>query len=245
MDKIPEKLPLDRLLAGLNYGTRREVRGLIEAGRVTVGGAEVGEVRRSVTRADVIAVDGEALDPWPGTVLLMHKPAGTVCSHKETGRRVYDLLPIRWRDRDPPFSTVGRLDADTTGALLLTDDGVLLHRLTSPKHGIDKVYRVELEEDLTADAVAQLERGGLMLQNDDKPLLPARVAVLGPRLISLTLQEGRYHQVKRMIAAVDGIVTRLHRLSIGPIDAEALEPGSWIVLEGERRAALMQAVGLG
>lgn len=237
---MTQKLPLDRLLAGLNYGTRREARMLIEAGAVTVDGKAATQARQPVTPAMDIRVDGEPLDPWPGVVLLMHKPAGTVCSHKDNGRRVYDLLPIRWRDRDPPLSTVGRLDLDTTGALLLTDDGTLLHRLTSPRHGTDKLYHATLEEPLDEAALDTMRAGGLLLANDDKPLLPARIERMdAPNRIALTLQEGRYHQVKRMIAAVGGIVTALHRFSIAGIDAEDLQPGSYRVLSPEEVAALI------
>ncbi|ODT06916.1 MAG: 16S rRNA pseudouridine(516) synthase, partial [Kaistia sp. SCN 65-12] len=153
--------------------------------------------------------------PPPGLALMIHKPLGVTCSHKETGALIYSLLPERWRRRDPVISTVGRLDKETSGLLLMTDDGALLHRIISPRHHVPKRYQV----------------GGLMLEGEDKPLLPAEMDVVGPKQATLTLHEGRYHQVRRMFAAVGNHVTALHRDRIGLLDLPAdLEPGAYRLL---------------
>jgi 16S rRNA pseudouridine516 synthase len=144
---------------------------------------------------------------------------------------VYDLLPERFRDRDPVLSSVGRLDRDTSGLLLLTDDGQLLHRIVSPKARLDKVYVAELAQDLRGDEAAQFASGTLLLESDDKPLLPAELEVLGPRQVRLALHEGRYHQVRRMFAAVGNHVQALQRVRIGGLDLGQLQPGQWRQLQ--------------
>src|ERR1700761_9406214 len=143
---------LDRLLANLGYGSRREVQGLVDAGQVVLDGAALRDASaRLPVTADLPArmtVRGAAIDPPPPLTLIMHKPLGVVCSHKEPGRSVYELLPARWRMRNPALSTVGRLDADTSGLLLLTDDGAFLHRVISPKAHVSKRYAVTLDRPL-------------------------------------------------------------------------------------------------
>jgi 16S rRNA pseudouridine516 synthase len=148
----PKKIPtmrLDRLLANLGYGSRREVQALVAAGRVAIDGVAAGRADRHVALTadlpDHVAVDGAPLDSPPPLTLVMHKPLGVVCSHREPGRSIYELLPPRWARRDPPLSTVGRLDKDTSGLLLLTDDGALLHRIISPKAAIAKRYHAVSE----------------------------------------------------------------------------------------------------
>ena len=178
-----------------------------------------------------MSVDGEALDPLPGLTLLLHKPVGVTCSHKEAGKLVYDLLPPRWRRREPALSTIGRLDKDTSGLLLVTDDGTLLHKVISPKHHVAKRYRVTLARPLHGDEPELFAAGMLMLEGEDKPLLPAQLEVNSPMQATLTITEGRYHQVRRMFAAVGNHVTALHRDRVGALELPAdLEPGFFRIL---------------
>ena len=138
-----------------------------------------------------------------------------VCSHKEDGALIYDLLPARWRRRNPALSSVGRLDKDSSGLLLLTDDGQLLHRLISPKQKVGKTYLVTLDRPLEASTAGIFASGTLMLDNENKPLLPASLTALDTHRAQITIYEGRYHQVRRMFAAVGNHVTGLHRSQFG------------------------------
>jgi 16S rRNA pseudouridine516 synthase len=242
---------LRQYLQSLGYGTRRDVEALIAEGRVTDAAGEALYVDDEVGEGApargghrlahaALRVDGEALDPAPGLLVAMHKPVGVTCSTKDPGRVVYDLLPPRWRARDPIVSPVGRLDKDTSGLLLFTDDGQRLHRLTSPKHHQPKVYRATLAEDLRGTEAERFASGTLMLEGEHKPLLPAKLEVLGPREARLTLHEGRYHQVRRMFAATGNAVTALHREAIGglSLDALGLAVGEWRMLGDSERAPL-------
>jgi pseudouridine synthase len=240
MSKAPT-LRLDRLLANMGYGSRREVQQLVEAGAVMLDGAVIEEPdqRIAVTRdlPERMQVDGEPLDPPPGLVLMLNKPLGVTCSHKEAGPLVYGLLPPRWRHRDPALSTVGRLDKDTSGLLLMTDDGTLLHRIISPRSHVSKRYRVTLDRPLRGDEAEIFSSGTLMLDNEDKPLLPAVLEVLSPMEALVTITEGRYHQVRRMFAAVSNHVVTLHRDRVGGLALpEDLAPGEYRLL-GEAEIA--------
>ena len=233
---------LDKLVANLGYGSRRDVQGLVRAGRIRLGEALATEADRKLTAAEAadLLIDGAPIDPLPGVVLLMNKPLGLTCSTKEAGPLVYDLLPERWRRREPPLSTVGRLDKDTSGLLLLTDDGALLHRIISPKTHLPKRYRATLARPLRGDEAEAFAAGTLMLDGETKPLLPARLEVLGPTEAHLTILEGRYHQVRRMFAAVSNHVVALRREAIGELGlADDLGEGEFRVLsEAEISAAL-------
>ena len=231
----PVSMRLDRLLANMGYGSRKEIQALVKAGKVVLdGGAlKVADARLPVT-ADLsrrMSVNGKPLDPPPPMALMLHKPLGVTCSHKETGKLVYDLLPQRWRAREPLISTVGRLDKDTSGLLLLTDDGDLLHRIISPKHHVAKRYEATLDRPLKGDEAGIFAAGTLMLEGERDPLAPATLEVLEISRVRLTITEGRYHQVRRMFAAVGNHVTGLHRDRIGGlILPDALQPGSWRLL---------------
>ncbi len=221
---------LDRLLANMGYGSRREVQHLVKLGRVILDGAPVTSADMKVVASqdlsDRMRINGARLDPPPGIALIMHKPLGVTCSHKDTGTLVYSLLPSRWRMREPAISTVGRLDKETSGLLLLTDDGDLLHRIISPRKHVAKRYRVTLARPLSGDEGARFASGKLMLEDDDKPVAPAVLEPLGPCEAYLTVTEGRYHQVRRMFAAVGNHVEALHRDRIGGLDLpDDLEPG--------------------
>ena len=231
------KVKLLRYLANLGYGSRREVLGLLGEERVTDAAGELlyGD---DVRPHEDIRIDGEALDPAPGLLLMLNKPASVTCSTKDQGKLVYDLLPKRFRLRSPVVSPVGRLDRDTSGLLLFTDDGQLLHKIISPKSKLPKVYIAELANDLRGDEVATFASGTLMLESDTTPLLPAELDVLGTRRARLTLHEGRYHQVRRMFAAVGNHVESLHRERVGGLTLGDLPEGEWRLLGDVDRVKL-------
>lgn len=230
-------MKLLRYLANLGYGSRREVLGLLGEGRVTDAAGErlYGD---DVRMHDDIRIDGEALDPAPRLLLMLHKPIGVTCSTKDPGRLVYDLLPRRFRQRHPLVSPVGRLDRDSSGLLLFTDDGALLHRIIAPKSKLPKRYRAALARDLRGDEAAVFASGTLLLDSETTPLLPARLQVLGPREARLLLHEGRYHQVRRMFAAVGNHVLSLHREAIGGLELDDLPEGQWRLLDASDRERL-------
>ncbi len=208
---------LAKYLANLGYGSRKEMEAAIRAGRVT--GTDEG-----------LQFEGEPLDPPPGMVLMMNKPAGFTCSRADQGRLVYELLPPRFLRRSPALSSVGRLDAETTGLLLFTDDGKLLHSLISPKSDTEKTYEATLARPLEGHEAELFASGTLILRGEDKPLLPARMEVTGERTARLTLTEGRYHQVRRMFAAAGNHVETLHRSCFGPLELGDLPEGDWRLL---------------
>lgn len=176
-------------------------------------------------------IDGQALDPLAGMVILLNKPVGVTCSHNDSGPLVYELLPDRWRQRDPVLSTVGRLDRQTSGLLLLTDDGDLLHRIISPRRRIKKIYRVNLARPLTGSEDAIFASGDLMLRGETKPLAPADLTVVSETEVLLSVTEGRYHQVRRMFAAIGNHVEHLKRERLGGLSLPAdLAPGQWTQL---------------
>ncbi|MEO5511870.1 MAG: 16S rRNA pseudouridine(516) synthase [Longimicrobiales bacterium] len=185
-----------------------------------------------------ILVDGEPLDAAPGVVVMLHKPVGYVCSTTDLNPLVYDLLPPRFRDRIPIIAPIGRLDRDTSGLLLLTDDGQINHRLTSPKSQFPKVYEATLAQDLRGVEAAVFAAGDLMLEGETRPLLPAILEVLDARHARVTLMEGRYHQVRRMFAAFGNHVESLHRAAVGPLSLDTLESGDWRVLSAVETSGL-------
>jgi 16S rRNA pseudouridine516 synthase len=207
---------------------------MFREGRITDAGGDVLYADDQVEH-DAIRVDDEPLDPPPGLLLMLHKPIGYTCATKDPGRIVYDLLPPRFRLRSPLLSTVGRLDRDTSGLLLMTDDGALLHRIVSPKSHLSKRYDATLANDLRGDEATLFASGTLMLESEDTPLAPAVLDVRDARHASVVLTEGRYHQVRRMFAAVGNHVQALHRSAIGGLSLGDLPPGEWRILgEGDR-----------
>ena len=218
---------LDQLLANLGYCSRREARAWILDGRVTVRGAVADDFGAKADPADV-RIDGEPPDHPDGLLLLLHKPTGLVCSHDEReGPNVYRLLPARWRERNPPVTSIGRLDKDTSGLLLLTDQSELVHRLTSPRHKVPKVYRATLDADPPDGLVALFASGTLRLKDEKEPCAPAELKLIAAREAELTLTEGRYHQVRRMFASQGCEVLTLHRARFGPLDLGDLPAGQW------------------
>ena len=246
MTAPPAKAPmarLDRLLANLGYGSRREVTALVAGGRVVLDGATLKDAGAKIpVAADLprrLTIAGQPVDPPAPLTLLMHKPLGVVCSHREAGRSVYELLPARWRARIPALSSIGRLDKETSGLLLITDDGPFLHRVISPRSNIAKRYQATLDRSLEGHEAELFAAGTLVLEGEKDPLAPAILEPTGPRTANLTITEGRYHQVRRMFAAVGNHVTALHRDRIGGLSLPAdLEPGAWRVLSTDEQAAI-------
>ncbi len=222
---------LNAYLARAGVASRRGADELIKAGRVTVNG-EPGQLNTFVQSRDRVRVDGELVALQRLAYILLNKPAGVVTTARDPqGRRtVLDLVPP-----EPRVVPVGRLDADTTGALLLTNDGPLSHRLAHPRYGVEKVYVADVQGEPT-DAALQRLRDGIEL--DDGPTAPARVRRLGPNRIELALHAGRNRQVRRMLAAVGQPVTRLHRTTYAGLTLEGLEPGQWRKLEPSEVDAL-------
>ena len=228
---------LNAFLARAGVASRRRADELIRDGRVRVNG-EPGQLNTVVGGRDVVEVDGERVERQPLAYVLLHKPAGVVTTARDPqGRRtVVELVPS-----EPRVVPVGRLDADTTGALLLTNDGELAHRLAHPRYGVPKVYEVDVEGSPARDALARL-RGGIELE--DGITAPAGVRRLGPGRLELTLHEGRTHQVKRMCEAVGHRVRKLHRPRYAGLRIDGLEPGQSRELKSEEVAALKTQVGL-
>ena len=247
MSKAPQaKAPmarLDRLLANLGYGSRREVTDLVARRQIVLDGVVVRDAgARIAITGDLPArmtVAGQPLDPPAPLTLLMHKPLGVVCSHREAGRSVYELLPARWRARIPALSTIGRLDKETSGLLLITDDGPFLHRVISPRSQVAKRYVATLDRPLKGGEAQAFAAGTLMLEGESEPLAPAVLEPTGPTEALLTITEGRYHQVRRMFAAVGNHVNELHRDRIGGLVLPAtLEPGAWRILSPDEQASI-------
>jgi 16S rRNA pseudouridine516 synthase len=225
---------LDQLLANLGYCSRSEARDWIDSGAITVRGETAEGPAQKAHAADVL-VDGEPLDHPDGLLLLLHKPLGLVCSHElREGPNVYSLLPARWQRRNPVITSIGRLDKDTSGLILLTDQSQLVHRLTSPKHKVPKRYRATLASDLSSTRAAEMAAlfasGTLMLPEEKTPCASAELTLIARREAELTLTEGRYHQVRRMFASQGHEVIALHRTHFGTLDLGALTPGQWRVL---------------
>ena len=236
---------LDRLLANLGYGSRTEVQRLVRSGAILLNGAPMDDASTRIPLAPDLSsrltVDGEPLDPLPGMILMLHKPLGATCSHKEAGRLVYDFLPPRWRRRDPVISAVGRLDKETSGLLLLTDDGALLHQIISPKRHVAKHYVATLARPLRGDEPAVFAAGALILEGETKPLIPAVMETLSPVSARVIITEGRYHQVRRMFAAVGNHVEALHRDRIGGLSLPAdLGPGEYRQMTSTDVAAIFE-----
>jgi len=234
---------LDKLLSNLGYCSRKEVGRMVKSGALTrADGTSFKKASDKVVAEDV-RLDGEPLDPTE-LLIMMHKPAGYTCSHRDRPPLIFDLLPERFAVRDPKLSCVGRLDKDTTGLILMTDNGQLLHRLISPNWKVEKFYQVDTVLDVTEAQVERLAAGGWCLPDDDKPLAPARCRKTGERSLELVLTEGRYHQVKRMLEAVGNPLTRLHRSQFAEWEVGDLAPGEWRHFTEAEREALVESCSL-
>jgi 23S rRNA pseudouridine2605 synthase len=229
---------LNAFLARAGVASRRRADELIKAGRVTVNG-EPGQLNTVVGKRDRVQVDGKEVARQRLAYVLLHKPADVVTTARDPQGRptVVELVPP-----EPRVVPVGRLDADTTGALLLTNDGQLAHRLAHPRYGVEKTYEAEVEGDPAEDALQRLRDG---LDLEDGRTAPARARRLGPGRVELVLHEGRKHQVKRMLAAVGHPVLRLHRVAYAGLTLEGLDPGQWRELETPEVEHLRHAVNTG
>ncbi|MBS1302746.1 pseudouridine synthase [Loktanella sp. SALINAS62] len=237
---------IDKLLSSMGYGSRNEIAQMARRGGIRLDAANIRDVTKRIpVTSDLpvrMKIHGEALDPLPGMVILMNKPLDMTCSHKEDGPLVYDVLPERWKRRDPAVSSIGRLDKLTTGLLLLTDDGGLLHRIISPKRHVAKIYRVKLARPLNGSEGGLFSSGQLMLKGEDKPLLPAELEVVSETEALLRITEGRYHQVRRMFAATGNHIEKLHRESMGGLSLpDGIAPGQWKLLSEEEIALIFHA----
>jgi 16S rRNA pseudouridine516 synthase len=178
--------------------------------------------------ATAVRVDGAPVEFPKGLLVMLNKPAGVVCSRDaREGRTVFDLLPPQWSRRQPPVTTVGRLDRETTGLILITDVGELVHRWTSPRRHVEKVYEVVVDQPLRSELVERFASGRLWLEGESRPCLPARLELTGEREARVVLTEGKYHQVRRMFAAEGFCVVRLHRSRFGEFELGDLAEGSW------------------
>jgi 23S rRNA pseudouridine2605 synthase len=224
---------LNAYLARTGVASRRGADELIKRGRVRVNGVR-GELNTFVEEGDVVDLDGLLLVPQRLAYVLLDKPAGVVTTASDPHGRPTVVGLVDHESRVVP---VGRLDADTTGALLLTNDGELAHRLAHPRYEVEKVYEAEVEGEPSDEALAALEQG---VELDDGPTAPARARRLGPSRVELSIHEGRKHQVKRMLEAVGHPVRRLHRSRYAGLTTEGLEPGEWRELGDEEVDALRE-----
>ena len=220
---------IDAHLSSLGYCTRSETKKFLRIYELYVKEERIFDPSIKAYHND-IKINNEALDPETITILL-NKPSGFICSHNDAGSLIYALIPQRWNRRNLKISTIGRLDVDTTGAIILTDDGALNHKLSSPKSDVSKVYEATLAVPLKGDEKEIFASGELMLNGEKKPLLPSKLEVLGETHVRLEICEGKYHQVKRMFAAVGNRVLTLHRVSFGGFSVEDLKEGSYKFIE--------------
>ncbi len=229
---------LNAYLARTGVASRRGADELIKTGRVRVNGVR-GELNTFVKEGDVVDLDGRLLVPQQLAYILLHKPAGVVTTARDPQGRPTVVGLVRHESRVVP---VGRLDADTTGALLLTNDGELAHRLAHPRYEVEKVYEAEVDGEPSDEALAALAKG---VELDDGPTAPASVRRLGPSRIQLAIHEGRKHQVKRMLEEVGHPVRQLHRSRYAGLTVQGLRPGEWRELGVEEVAALRKLANRG
>lgn len=222
-------MQLTKYLQAQGIGSRKQCRQLVEQGRIAINGTIAGNPATETDPAAVssLTLDGQVLDviPLPHYYILLHKPAGYETSHKPRDYpSVFSLLPDHVRATGP--QAVGRLDANTTGALLITNDGTFNHRQTSPKQHIPKLYRATLKH--PADGkLCRILQNGVLLRDDNETVSAAAAELENPHSLLLTLTQGKYHQVKRMVAAAGNRVEALHRLRFGDWDCTSLQPGQW------------------
>lgn len=222
---------LDKFLSQNSDSSRSLIQQAIKAGRVSVNDVIAKKGDQKLVGDEIITLDGNIVEPFKTRYLMLHKPLGYVCANSDSNHPVVvDLIRLpRWQE----LQIVGRLDIDTTGLVLLTDDGQWNHRITSPRHECDKVYRVTTANPISADT-AELFAAGVQLHGEKSPTRPAQLELISSHEARLKIHEGKYHQVKRMFATVGNLVMALHRESIGNIQLDpALAPGEYRALTAE------------
>ncbi len=239
-------LALADLLYSQGFGTRRVCAGLVQQGWVQVAGQTITDAAAPIAAEDGLAfsVQGQDWRYYESAVIVLNKPAGHECSQKPSAwPSVYSLLPMPLRMRPGKtkqigVQAVGRLDQDTTGLLILTDSGQLLHRMAAPKHHVPKIYQVQCKHPISSAQIDKL-LAGVVLDDDPKPVRASACVLTGECSLDLTLEQGKYHQVKRMLAAVGNRVEALHRSQMGQLQLAAdLSPGQWRWLDAAELAAL-------
>jgi 16S rRNA pseudouridine516 synthase len=218
---------IDQLFSNFGFGSRKDALAWLRAGRIQHMSQKISSVSDKVLPGDLL-IDNKPLEYPSGIYIALNKPAGFACTHSSAeGSTIYSLLPTSWHTRSPKVESVGRLDKDTTGIILLTDEMGLLHTLTSPKANISKEYRVTVEQSLKEYLVDAFRAGTLMLHNETKPCLPAELIITGEHTATIIITEGRFHQVKRMFAAFGFCVTELTRVRFGVVELGDLEVGKY------------------
>lgn len=236
------KVRLERLLANLGYGSRKDVSAAIKAGAFQLAGECIFDASLQIDPSKLVEAtfDDEPLDPVAPLTILLHKPRGYTCSTDEQGLLIYDLLPPRWKNRTPILSSAGRLDKDSTGLVLMTDDGQLLHKIIAPKVHVQKEYAVTLRDTLKGEEAALFSSGEFCLTNDNKPLKPAIWRPDGKKTGTMILQEGRYHQIRRMFSALGNNVETLHRFKLGGLQLGPLPEGQYRILNDQDISSIFQ-----
>ncbi len=234
----------DRLLANLGYGSRKDVTNIIKSGVFVVAGTCVTDPQMHVSLDDVktkgATIEEQPLDPLFPLSIILHKPVGYVCSRDDgDGATIFELLPFRFNVRNPKLCPAGRLDKDTTGLVILTDDGEIMHKLISPRTHVEKIYQIQVRDAFKGDEAAIFGSGTLMLKSEKKPLLPVQFLPDGDRSARLVLKEGRYHQVRRMFGAIGNEVLSLHRSHVGGINLDNLPEGEWRILPAPELTAII------
>ncbi len=222
---------VDQILSSYGYCSRREAPRWIRRRRVQTREGELITSPSQKQDPHNLLIDNEPIEGPDGILVMVHKPLGVVCSHApREGLTIFDLLPQQWMMRKPKPSSVGRLDKETTGLVLVTDNGSLIHQWTSPRHKVPKVYRVDVDKRLDPNLTDMFAAGTLQLKGEDKPCLSAELVIESDQRASLTLYEGRFHQVRRMFHAVGYEVTALHRSQFGSYGLGSLAVGEFCVL---------------
>lgn len=242
---MSKKIRIDKLFANLGYGSRREASLAARNGWISLRGVEILDASIDVliddVRSGALTLDDKPFDPVSPLTIMVHKPLGHICSKDENGSLIYDLLPERWSLRNPILSCAGRLDKDSTGMVILTDDGDLLHRIIHPRTHAEKFYDVVLDRPLQGNEADLFSTGEFLLQNDAKPLKPARWIPVTDTTGTMVLTEGRYHQIRRMFAAMGNHVVSLRRYKTGGLVLGDLAVGEYRLLSDEDIAALFSA----
>ncbi len=220
---------VDHLLSRLGYGSRKEIKSFIRQGIITNNHEKV---RKSSEKVDPqkILFDNRNLEYPEGLTIILNKPVGYVCSHSVVDS-VFELLPAQWEKRRPHLNTVGRLDKETSGLLIITDDGQLTHNIISPKKHVGKVYQVELEKPLNGSEVELFASGTLQLKGENHPCKPAELKIIDDTHCEVTLFEGKYHQVRRMFVTTENHVVSLHRSQIGGLTLSSIEIGKYEIID--------------